>query len=250
MLLKSATKLLLPSEQYIAAKTKKTQIVLHHTVSNGFSPKGDVAWWTQTKERVGAHFIVCQDGRVYQCIDTDYWVHHLGVSMKGNNVASKWKFANIALNQMSIAIELDSGGGLTRFPTPAPLPFTPMPPKGGDGNAQYVSNFGKVYKASDVVHYGMGYRGFDYYERYSDAQIAATKNLITELMGYYNIGPGARSSCFEYPVPATNSLFESIFDINTNALGGVGGIYTHTSYRTDKSDCHPQPELINMLLTL
>jgi len=34
------------------------------------------------------------------------------------------------------------------------------------------------------------------------------------------------------------------------ALDGKAGIWTHVSYRYDKSDCHPQPELINMLKTL
>ena len=38
-----------------------------------------------------------------------------------------------------------------------------------------------------------------------------------------------------------------MFETNEKALKGYHGVWTHTSYRTDKSDCHPQPELIEML---
>jgi hypothetical protein len=41
-----------------------------------------------------------------------------------------------------------------------------------------------------------------------------------------------------------------MWDVTNNALDGKPGIWTHNSYRTDKSDCHPQPELIKMLQTL
>ena len=42
----------------------------------------------------------------------------------------------------------------------------------------------------------------------------------------------------------------SMWDISKDALGGKPGIWTHVSYRADKSDCMPQPELINSLQTL
>jgi len=41
-----------------------------------------------------------------------------------------------------------------------------------------------------------------------------------------------------------------LFDICEGAIMGKPGIYTHNSYRTDKSDIHPQPEMIQMLNTL
>jgi hypothetical protein len=34
------------------------------------------------------------------------------------------------------------------------------------------------------------------------------------------------------------------------ALSGTPGVWTHVSYRADKSDCHPQIELINALKEL
>jgi hypothetical protein len=38
-----------------------------------------------------------------------------------------------------------------------------------------------------------------------------------------------------------------IWDVTSRALTGEPGIFAHVSYRPDKSDCHPQPELIQML---
>ena len=40
------------------------------------------------------------------------------------------------------------------------------------------------------------------------------------------------------------------WNISSNALSGKNGIYTHVSYREDKSDMHPQAELIAMLQSL
>jgi hypothetical protein len=38
-----------------------------------------------------------------------------------------------------------------------------------------------------------------------------------------------------------------MFDINIKALDGTNGTWTHTSFRSDKNDCSPQPKLIKML---
>jgi hypothetical protein len=38
-----------------------------------------------------------------------------------------------------------------------------------------------------------------------------------------------------------------MWDLNDDALNGKNGIFTHVSYRADKSDMHPQPELVEML---
>ena len=40
------------------------------------------------------------------------------------------------------------------------------------------------------------------------------------------------------------------FELNTDALKGTAGIWSHTSVRKDKSDMHPQMEVTAMLKTL
>jgi len=42
----------------------------------------------------------------------------------------------------------------------------------------------------------------------------------------------------------------TMFDVSQEALSGKAGIWSHTSFRKDKSDIHPQPELIQMLKSL
>ncbi|HAP60990.1 MAG TPA: hypothetical protein DCR93_16310, partial [Cytophagales bacterium] len=97
---------------------------------------------------------------------------------------------------------------------------------------------------SDVVTYGYastdqrhkskkGYRGKPYYLKYTQKQIASLKQLLVYL-------------ALENDVPLKNEK-EAIFQLNRSALTKQPGIYTHSSVRIDKFDCHPQPELIEML---
>ncbi|MFW6226355.1 MAG: peptidase C14 caspase catalytic subunit P20, partial [bacterium] len=86
-----------------------------------------------------------------------------------------------------------------------------------------------------VVHYPNGYRGYYYYEKYTDDQIKTTGELLL----YWN-------KTYDIPLDYNDNMWE----VNDDALGGKRGIWSHTSYRNDKSDVHPQPELIEMLKTL
>ena len=54
--------------------------------------------------------------------------------------------------------------------------------------------------------------------------------------GVYNIPLGYRG--------------DKIWDVSEEALKGEVGVWTHVSDRPDKSDCHPQPELLEMLKSL
>jgi hypothetical protein len=43
---------------------------------------------------------------------------------------------------------------------------------------------------------------------------------------------------------------QDMWALSSKALSGQDGVWTHVSFREDKSDCHPQPELIEMLKSL
>lgn len=204
--------------QFYEEVTNKKQIVLHHTVSDAKSEVGDIAWWNSNAERVGAHFIITSDGRVTQTIDTKFWIHHLGISLPGNKVESKHKLTNVIRNQQSIGIELDSAGGLTRV------------------NGVWRSSFGTTIADDRVEVYPLGYGGYHGFEKYSDGQLLSCRRLLETLCVFYKI-----------PLKCAVSEWRAIFDICNSALIGVPGIYTHTSYRTDKSDCHPSVGLMKML---
>lgn len=204
-----------PETQFYKVEQPKKIIVLHHTVS-GVSVKGDIDWWKSTPERVGTPFIIARDGTIHQIFDEKYWIHHLGIKQW---MLQQWgsKVSNDRLNQLSIGIELDNWGGLVKK------------------NGRWYSYTGVEIPSCDVQEYPQGYRGFYAFEKYSAAQLIALRELLGFLVEKYQIPKGYNAN---------------MFDFNGNAIRGTHGIWSHTSYRPDKSDCHPQPELIQLLKSL
>jgi N-acetyl-anhydromuramyl-L-alanine amidase AmpD len=206
-----------PDEQYFREQTEKKQIVLHHTVS-GQGVDGDISYWRSTVERIGTAIIVGWDGKIYQCFSTKYWAHHLGTH----------EYNNIALNKGSIGIEIDAWGGLMK------LNGKWYPAKWDAVKKKNVPNT-KVKPIQNVQEYPEGYRGYYGFEKYTDAQIESVKKLLIFWGEKYNI-----------PL----NFHSDMFNVSKNALSGMVGIWSHTSFRADKSDIHPQNELIQMLKSL
>lgn len=203
-----------PENQYVKEQTDKKQIVLHHTVS-GQGVDGDIAWWRKTVERIGTAIIIGWDGKIYQCFSSKYWAYHLGAG-------------NSKLDKQSIGIEIDSWGGLIRYNR------LWYPAKWDENLKQNVANT-NVKPVQNVQTYENGYRGFYGFEKYTDAQIEAVRKLLVFFGEKYKIPLDYNDDMFFY---------------SSNAIDGKSGIWTHTSFRQDKSDCHPQTELIQMLKSL
>jgi len=203
-----------PEDQYIPRVTNKNQIVLHHTVSPNNSVKGDIASWVNSKARIATCIIIGGDGTPYQMFSSKYWGYHLGIK------SSVFKNLNIPYNLLddnAIGVEIDSAGGLTKK------------------NGKWYDVYGYHIKDEDVVEYSNGYRGFYGFQKYTDKQIETVKELLLFWHNRYNIS-------LDYN--------DDMWDVSINALKGKSGVWTHTSFRHDKSDCHPQPELIKMLKEL
>lgn len=206
-----------PDNQYIKEQTNKKQIVLHHTVS-GQGVNGDIAWWRSTVDRVGTAIIVGWDGKIYQCFSSKYWAYHLGLKTSSNK----------SLNMGSIGIEIDAWGGLilkNRLWYPA---------KWDKNLKQNIANT-SVAPIKNVQVYEQGFRGYYGFEKYTNAQIEAVRQLLV----FWNE---------KYKIPLDYN--EDMWDISSKALAGQTGVWTHVSFRKDKSDCHPQSELIQMLKSL
>jgi N-acetyl-anhydromuramyl-L-alanine amidase AmpD len=206
-----------PENQYYKEQTTKKVVVLHHTVS-GQGVNGDISWWASTPDHVATAIIVGWDGKIYQLFSSLYWAHHLGTHAANN----------VVLNQQSIGIEIDSWGALMRTNR------LWYPAKWDENLKQYVPNT-IVKPIQNVQIYDNGFKGFYGYEKYTDAQIEAVRELLT----YWNE---------KYGIPL--DYHEDMWALNAKALNGDAGVWTHVSYREDKSDCHPQPELIQMLKSL
>jgi len=201
-----------PETQYIKEEVNKTQIYLHHTVSGG-SAQGDVDYWLSDDKRIATAIVIDRDGTPLQCFSTKYWGYHLGIP---GSTFKKYKIPYQLLDKISIGVEIDSWGGLTK----------------GKDNKWYSCTNKLV---ENVEEYPKGFRGYYAFEKYTNEQIQSLKELLLLWKDKYNI-----------PL----NYNDNIWDVNTNALKGIAGVYAHVSVRSDKSDCHPQKELIDMLKSL
>ena len=129
------------------------------------------------------------------------------------------KAGNYNLDKHSIAIELVSWGQLTPV-----------------GNNKYRTYYDNII-STDAQYYPRGFRGYNYFEKYTNEQI----RTVGEFLLYW----GKR-----YEISLIYN--EDMWDISTRALNGDPGVWTHVSYRpaSAKSDLHPQPEIIKMLQTI
>lgn len=97
----------------------------------------------------------------------------------------------------------------------------------------FISYAGTKIPDSQIIEYDTPYRGYTHYQKYTDAQLENVGQLIKYLAQKYQID--------------VKYVGKQIFDICPDALCGKLSLFTHTSVRTDKMDCHPQPELIQLL---
>lgn len=150
----------LPESEYFPKETKKTQIVLHHTVSSGTAESvGD--WFKKQAGKIGVAFVIDKLGNVICLFDPKYWAYHLG--LKASN--------NVTCNQKSIGIELVNEGILTR--------------QSIGKNVEYKWTYGDY--SGKVFQNPTCWRGSYFYADYNAAQIFATAELCKKLCADFGI---------------------------------------------------------------
>lgn len=218
--------LAIPVADYFLETTAKKQIVLHHTAS-GVGISGDMNEFLKPG-RIATHYIIGAD-TIYQLFKDQYWSYHLGVQ---SSLFKKHKLPYINLNKTSIGIEIDNWGKLLQVNGE----FRAWPNDYGRGTAMRKGQSIKVViPSNEVVEYAKPFRDSTFYQKYTDWQIRATKHLVSQLAAAHNI-----------PL----NYNEDMWDLSLSALKNKPGVWTHVSFRPDKSDCHPQPEMIAMLKSL
>jgi hypothetical protein len=214
----------LPLDQYFQQIYKKTQIVLHHTASNGVA-ENVINGWKADVRKVATPYVINSKGVVYEAFDPKYWASAVGyfiTGLGGNDKAYQLlpntanKETNLAIELRTINIELTNWGGLT---------FR---------NGNYYNYVGGIVSQKEVETLNIPFRGSTFYEKYTTAQIQSLEVLIKELGAKFNI-----------PLK-----FSQSFEFDKNAVLGTPGIYGHHHFRYDKSDMSPQPDLIKMLNSL
>ncbi|NJO91098.1 MAG: N-acetylmuramoyl-L-alanine amidase [Chloroflexia bacterium] len=192
-----------PENHYYREIYDKKQVVFHHTVS-GPGIRGDLNTWLSTSTRIATCIIIDRDGTPNQMFSSKYWGFHTG---KGRRI-----------DQHSIGIEFDNWGGLIK------------------SKDSYKATYGNKVDVP-VTHYPNGFRGYEYYESYTDAQIQTAGELLLLWKDIYGIP-------LDYK--------EDMWDISPRALSGEPGVWAHVSFRpaSDKQDIHPQPEVIEMFKSI
>jgi len=214
-----------PEKDFFKEEIEKKQIVLHHTVS-GDGVNGDIQTWEDDPQVVGTAFIIDHAGTPWQLFSSKYWAWHLGIGNK-------------ARDSQSIGIEIDNWGYL--IPGDGTIKQFGKNKDGSPHMVQTVTGKFYAYYGNPVLtkmeYYPQGFGGFNYYEKYTDAQI----RTVGELLLYWKQ---------KYNIPLT--YHPEMWDVSQDALTGKPGVWTHVSYRPKpgKTDCHPQPELIEMLKAL
>lgn len=203
----------LTADQYHQDKHPKQQIYLHHT-AGGSSAISVANFFQSQKGTVATAFVISGSGTIVQLFSSKDWAYHLGLQQ---DVFDAQDVPYKQLDKISIGIEICNYGMLTK--------------RNG-----YFYNYvgGKVdYKEVEILK--TKYKGHIYWQKYTDAQIESTRQLLVYLCDTYGI---------------SKDYFDSIFDIDKRALRGENGIFTHNSVRHDKSDIYPCPRMIEMLKNL
>jgi peptidoglycan hydrolase-like protein with peptidoglycan-binding domain len=227
----------LTEEEYYRQETRKNTIWLHHT-AGGSRPDWTIGGWEKDYQkdksgnpildsngnpiplRVATQYVVGRksssndddiwDGKVFRTFDDKFWSYHLGINSKNSE----------QLNSRSIGIEICNYGPLTL---------------GRDG--RFYNYVNKPINDYDVVELSNSFRGYKYYEKYTDLQLENTRKLILHLKNQWGIE--IESGIYN----------EEWFEYNEKWFS-LGGLRSHTQVRRDKFDVFPQKELIQMLNSL
>lgn len=212
-----------PDSQYKKEITEKVGWVLHHSAGRDQAKNMFKFWELDKQGAVATAYGIEDTGAIYEGFDGfKYWAHAIGLTVAGNNLPKHLlKYHtftnNVFLNKRYIQVEICNWGALV------------------EKSGKYFSWAGEEVPKDKVQIYDKPFRGSRFFEKYTEKEIEALRNLI---LWYHQ----------EYGV--SKKYNTEMWNISEKALQGAEGIWGHTSFRTDKSDVHPQPELIEMLQNL
>lgn len=165
----------LEGDEYYSNKTDKKTIVLHHTAGS-HRPDWVFSSWDRDRTkggrplRVATQFVVGGkstrdgntdwDGVIVQGLPVEQWAHHLGTKNSNNR----------ELNEQSIGIEICNYGPLVK-----------------SVKGEYFTYVNSKVPEEDVIDLGKNWRGYRYYQKYTDKQIESVKFLIEKYSLEYGI---------------------------------------------------------------
>lgn len=213
----------LPKGEYLNGPVKNEYIFLHHTAGNNNPYRTIDQWGRDNRGRIATEFVLGGinhrngdnefDGVMVQAFPEGCQGWHLGKTLSG------W------MNRHSVGLEICSMGYLNK------------------DHKTYVNT-----KAlpDQVIELTEPFQGYLHYHKYSDAQIKAIEQWIRYVgeRDCIDIRIGLKQFIQKYG-PTKGFGFQM-----DASLGKIKGLLTHTNVRKDKSDCYPDPNLVDMILSL
>lgn len=208
--------------EYLDGDYKNDYIVLHHT-AGGANPRTVVDGWSKDSlGKVATEFVVggqnCKtgsvkyDGQIVRAFPEGCQGYHIGSSGSSH------------MNTHAVGIEICNFGYLK------------------DGKT-YT---GTLADQSQIITLDSPFRGFLDWHKYSDEQINAVRDLLLYISNRDNID--LHEGLYRW-INEEGAM--KAFDFHEDAYDGkVKGLLTHTNIRKDKFDCSPQPNLVDMIMSL
>lgn len=222
---------LLTDDEYIKEETRKETIYLHNT-GGGSRPDWTIGGWIKDflKDengslildennqhiplKVATSYVIGRkssstndkiwDGKILRAFDDKYWAYHLGISSDD-------------LNSKSIGIEICNYGPLTV----------------GKDN-RFYNSVNRPINDEDVVELDVIFRGYKFYEKYTDAQIESTYKLIKYLQSKWGI-------------EIEKGIYNQDWFNYDEIWMSNGGLRSQSQIKKDTFDIFPQKEMIQML---
>ena len=203
-------------------KYKNDYIILHHTAGHD-DPKAVIDCWAKDSlGKVATEFVVggkrCFDGRntfdgqIVRAYPEGNQGYHIGAS------------GSSYMNIHSVGIELCNMGWVK--------------------NGKTYTN--SLVRPDQIVSLKEPFRGYINWHKYTTKQIEVLRDLLLYIANRDNIDLHTGIYKWIKTEGATKA-----FDFHQDAYSGkVKGLITHANIRKDKFDVSPQPELIDMILTL
>jgi hypothetical protein len=216
-------KYFLPKDEYINGPIKNEYIFLHHTAGWHNPYKTIDSWGRDTRGRIATEFVLGgrdhrngedkYDGVMVQAFPEGGQGWHLGRTHSG------W------MNRHSVGLEMCSFGYLT------------------SDNKTYT---GSEVAAKEVFKLKEEFKGHLKYHKYSEKQLKETEKWIRYIgeRDGIDVRIGLKQFIQKHgPTKGFGFHMEA-------AQGKVKGLLTHTNVRLDKSDCYPDPDFVDMILSL
>lgn len=212
----------LPKNEYINGKYKNEYIILHHTAGHDDPCQVVDSWGKDSLGKIATEFVIggkrgtdsrsIYDGKIVKAFPDGNQAYHIG-QCGSTNMATH-----------SVGIELCNIGWV----------------KNGKSYA------GTTVMPNQIVNLLQPFRGYSSWQRYTQAQLKSLHDLLLFIANRDNID--LHKGLIEW---IKKEGAAKAFEFHQDAYyGKVKGLLTHANIRKDKFDVSPQPDLIDMLLTL